>query len=168
MSADDQCRPRKGREEAWYVPAFASWETLRNFEGRASPLCTHDFAEQLNGTPDDAMPEILAETLVLTVPMAVVCLAGRIKMQVIVRRARVFLDCASSKLTAAIQEYAVNSAASRVAISKNAKFWHCELELPTASNIRGAEKIFVQSEAQRAKHRRNQKITSCEVEKTQE
>jgi hypothetical protein len=47
--------------------------------------------------------------------------------------------------------------------SKNAKFWQRELDLPAASNMRGAEKCRAYSKAQKAKHWRNQKFTlvSC-------
>ena len=76
------------------------------------------------------------------------------------------LDCANSKLTAVelayasdlgltanlgtMQEYALKIAVFRSVISKNAKLWQRELDLPAASIMRGAEK---------AKHWRNQKFT---------
>ncbi len=43
--------------------------------------------------------------------------------------------------------------------SKNAKFWQWELDLPAASNMRGAEKCRTYSKAQKAKRWRNQKFT---------
>lgn len=101
--------------------------------------------------------------------------AEKIKVRAIERIVGGFLDCANSKLTAAglayaadlaltaglgtMQDYALKIAVSRAAISKNAKFWQRELGLPAASNMRGAEKCRAYSEAQKAKHWRNQKFT---------
>lgn len=161
---------------------------------RVSASYTPDIAEQLDGTAEDPSPELLAETLGITESVAAAILkwhekaatrkAERIKMRAIVRIAGVFLDCANSKLTAAglayasdlavsaamgtMQDYATKIAVSRAAISKNAKFWQRELELPAASNMRDPEKCRAYSEAQKAKHWRNQKCTSVEVETTQE
>jgi hypothetical protein len=105
--------------------------------------------------------------------------AEKIKVRAIERIVGGFLDCANSKLTAAglayaadlaltaglgtMQDYALKIAVSRAAISKNAKFWQRELDLPAASNMRGAEKCRAYSEAQKAKHWRNQKCTLVEV-----
>lgn len=161
---------------------------------RVSASYTPDIAEALDGTPENPSPELLAETLDIPLNVASGILAWheksaarraeRIKMRAIVRIAGVFLDCANSKLTAAglafasdlavssgmgtMQDYATQIAVSRAAISKNAKFWQRELELPAASNMRDAEKCRVYSEAQKAKHWRNQKVTSVEVENSQE
>jgi hypothetical protein len=82
--------------------------------------------------------------------------AEKIKVRAIERIVGAFLDCANSKLTAAglayaadlaltaglgtMQDYALKIAVSRAAISKNAKFWQRELDLPAASNMRAAEK----------------------------
>lgn len=101
--------------------------------------------------------------------------AEKIKVRAIERIVGGFLDCANSKLTAAglayaadlaltaglgtMQDYALKIAVSRAAISKNAKFWQRELDLPAASNMRAAEKCRAYSEAQKAKHWRNQKFT---------
>jgi hypothetical protein len=101
--------------------------------------------------------------------------AEKIKVRAIERIVGGFLDCANSKLTAAglayaadlaltaglgtMQDYALKIAVSRAAISKNAKFWQRELGLPAASNMRAAEKCRAYSEAQKAKHWRNQKFT---------
>lgn len=101
--------------------------------------------------------------------------AERIKVRAVERIVGGFLDCANSKLTAAglayasdlaltanlgtMQDYALKIAVSRAAISKNAKFWQRELSLPAAANMRGAEKCRAYSEAQKAKHWRNQKYT---------
>jgi hypothetical protein len=101
--------------------------------------------------------------------------AENIKVRAVERIVGGFLDCANSKLTAAglayasdlaltanlgtMQDYALKIAVSRAAISKNAKFWQRELGLPAASNMRGAEKCRAYSEAQKAKHWRNQKFT---------
>jgi hypothetical protein len=105
--------------------------------------------------------------------------AEKIKVRAIERIVGGFLDCANSKLTAAglayaadlaltaglgtMQDYALKIAVSRAAISKNAKFWQRELGLPAASNMRAAEKCRAYSEAQKAKHWRNQKFTLVEV-----
>ena len=67
-----------------------------------------------------------------------------------------------------MQNYASKIAVPRLATSNNAKFWQHEMELPTASNIRCAEKMFGHSKAQKAKHWRNQKITLCEMKKRSE
>jgi hypothetical protein len=101
--------------------------------------------------------------------------ADKIKMRVVERILSEFIDCANTKLTAAglayaadlalahglgtMQEYALRIAVSRAAISKNAKFWQRELNLPAASNMRDTEKCRAYSEAQKAKHWRNQKCT---------
>lgn len=101
--------------------------------------------------------------------------AEKIKVRAIKRIVGGFLDCANSKLTAAglayaadlaltaglgtMQDYALKIAGSRAAISKNAKIWQRELDLPAASNMRAAEKCLAYSEAQKAKHWRNQKCT---------
>ncbi len=101
--------------------------------------------------------------------------AEKIKVRAMERIVGGFLDCANSKLTAAglayasdlaltanlgtMQDYALKIAVSRAAISKNAKIWQRELDLPAASNMRAAEKCRAYSEAQKAKHWRNQKFT---------
>jgi hypothetical protein len=101
--------------------------------------------------------------------------AEKIKRRAMERIAGGFLDCANSKLTAAglayaadlaltaglgtMQDYALKIAVSRAAISKNAKFWQRELDLPAASNMRALEKCKAYSEAQKTKHWRNQKFT---------
>ena len=101
--------------------------------------------------------------------------AEKIKVRAIERIVGGFLDCANSKLTAAglayaadlaltaglgtMQDYALKIAVSRAAISKNAKFWQRELDLPAASNMRALEKCKAYSEAQKTKHWRNQKFT---------
>ena len=58
-----------------------------------------------------------------------------------------------------MQDYALKIAVSQAAISKNAKFWQRELDLPAVSNMRTAENCRAYSGAQNAKHWRNQKFT---------
>ncbi len=83
--------------------------------------------------------------------------AEKSKVRAIERIEGGFLDCANSKLTAVglayasnlgltanlgtMQEYALKIGVYRSAIFKNAKSWQRELDLPAASNMRGAENV---------------------------
>lgn len=101
------------------------------------------------------------------------------KARIIVRIAGAFLNGANAKLLAAglafasdlavssgmgtMQDYAKVIAVSRAAISKVAKFWQRELELPAGSHMRDPEKCRAYSEAQKAKHWRKQKVVADAV-----
>lgn len=98
------------------------------------------------------------------------------KARVIVRIAGAFLNGANAKSLAAglafasdlavssnlgtMQDFAKVIAVSRAAISKVAKFWQRELDLPTGSHMRDPEKCRAYSVAQKAKHWRKQKVVA--------
>jgi len=106
--------------------------------------------------------------------------AARRESRAITAIAGAFLKGTNSKLLAAglayasdlsvtsgmgtMQDWARENGVSRAAVSKVAKFWQRELELPAGSHMRDEQKCRAYSEAQTTKHWRNQKVHCAALE----
>lgn len=109
--------------------------------------------------------------------------AARREATAIATIAAAFLKGTNSKLLAAglayasdlsltnglgtMQEWALQNGVSRAAVSKVAKFWQRELGLPAGSHMRDEQKCRAYSEAQKAKHWRNQKFVAAALDAAQ-